>query len=149
MSAPDCLITACGAVTLPSDFDILRPFSSSTKPCVSTTSNGARPRVPQDSSKEDWNQPRCWSDPSRYITVSAPPSRLRLIPASEGKCTGSSSTNACVEPESNQTSRMSFTLCHSYESESGLRKRAAAPGAYQALAPSCSKASAMRLLTRA
>ena len=25
MSAPDCLITSCGAVTLPSDFDILRP----------------------------------------------------------------------------------------------------------------------------
>src|SRR4026209_1570957 len=47
MSAPDCLITSCGAVTLPSDFDILRPCSSSTKPWVSTTSNGARPRGPQ------------------------------------------------------------------------------------------------------
>ncbi len=34
-------------LTLPSDFDILRPSSSSTKPWVSTTSNGARPRVPQ------------------------------------------------------------------------------------------------------
>ena len=61
MSAPDCLITSCGAVTLPSDFDILRPCSSSTKPCVSTTSKGARPRVPQLSSSEEWNQPRCWS----------------------------------------------------------------------------------------
>ena len=38
MSAPDCLITSCGAMTLPSDFDILRPSSSRTKPCVSTTS---------------------------------------------------------------------------------------------------------------
>ena len=38
---------------LPSDFDILRPFSSSTNPCVSTTSNGARPRVPQLSSSEE------------------------------------------------------------------------------------------------
>ena len=61
MSAPDCLMTSCGAVTLPSDFDILRPCSSSTKPWVSTTSKGARPRVPQDSSSEEWNQPRCWS----------------------------------------------------------------------------------------
>src|SRR6267378_3279519 len=113
MSAPDCLITSCGAVTLPCDFDILCPCSSSTKPCVSTTSKGARPRVPQLSSSEDWNQPRCWSEPSRYMTVSRPPSLLRLIPASEGKCTGSSSTKACVEPESNQTSRMSSTFCHS------------------------------------
>ena len=110
MSAPDCLITSCGAVTLPNDFDILRPCSSSTKPCVSTTSKGARPRVPQLSSSEEWNQPRCWSLPSRYITVSLPPSTLRLMPASCGKCTGSSSTKACVEPESNQTSRMSSTF---------------------------------------
>ena len=36
-------------MTLPSDFDILRPSSSSTKPCVSTASYGARPRVPQAS----------------------------------------------------------------------------------------------------
>ena len=81
-------MTSCGAVTLPSDFDILRPCSSSTKPWVSTTSYGARPRVPQLSSSEEWNQPRCWSEPSRYITVSAPPSGLRLMPASAGKCFG-------------------------------------------------------------
>ena len=61
MSAPDSLITFCGSTVLPSDFDILRPFSSSVKPWVSTTSNGARPRVPQLSSSDDWNQPRCWS----------------------------------------------------------------------------------------
>src|SRR3954462_2356508 len=110
ISAPDCLMTSCGAVPLPSDFDILRPPSSSTKPCVSTTSNGARPRVPQLSSSDEWNQPRCWSEPSRYITVSLPPSTLRLMPASDGKCSGSSSTKACVEPESNQTSQMSSTF---------------------------------------
>ena len=62
------------------------------------------------SSSEEWNQPRCWSVPSRYITVSLPPSTLRLMPASCGKCTGSSSTKACVEPESNQTSQMSSTF---------------------------------------
>ena len=53
MSAPDCFITSCGATVLPSDFDILRPCSSSTKPWVSTTSNGATPRVPQLSSSEE------------------------------------------------------------------------------------------------
>src|SRR3984957_3856346 len=146
MSAPDCAMTFCGSTVLPIDFDILRPFSSSVKPCVSTTSNGARPRVPQLSNSDDWNQPRCWSLPSRYITVSSPPSTLRLIPASPGKCTGSSSTNACVEPESNQTSQMSSTFFHS-SLASEPRKRSRAPSMYQASEPSCSKASAMRLLT--
>ncbi len=146
MSAPDCLMTSCGAVTLPVDFDILRPCSSSTKPCVSTTSNGARPRVPQASSSEDWNQPRCWSEPSRYITVSLPPSTLRLMPASCGKCTGSSSTKACVEPESNQTSQMSSTFFQ-LSLASLPRKRSRAPSLYQASAPSASKASTMRTLT--
>src|SRR5271163_2167309 len=113
MSAPESLITSCGEVTLPSDFDILCPLSSSTKPWVNTASNGARPRVPQLSSSEDWNQPRCWSEPSRYITTSEPPSCLRFMPARPGKCLASSSTNACVEPESNQTSRMSSTFCQS------------------------------------
>src|SRR6187455_3666796 len=113
MSAPESLITSCGAVTLPVDFDILRPCSSSTKPCVSTRSNGARPRVPQLSKSDEWNQPRCWSEPSRYITASGPPSCLRLMPESDGKCFGSSSTKACVEPESNQTSQISSTLVQS------------------------------------
>src|SRR5437763_1779082 len=44
MSAPLLTITSCGAVTFFSDFDILRPCSSSTNPWVSTTSNGALPR---------------------------------------------------------------------------------------------------------
>ena len=35
---------------------------------------------------------------------------LRLMPARPGKCAGSSSVKAWVEPESNQTSRMSVTL---------------------------------------
>src|SRR5713226_3178427 len=146
MSAPESFITFCGSTVLPSDFDILWPFSSSVKPWVSTTSNGARPRVPQLSNSDDWNQPRCWSDPSRYITVSSPPSSLRLMPARPGKCTGSSSTNACVEPESNQTSQMSSTFTHSSLAREP-RKRSRAPSMYQASAPSCSKASAMRLLT--
>src|SRR5450755_620020 len=146
ISAPESFITLCGSTVLPSDFDILRPFSSSVKPWVSTTSNGARPRVPQLSSNDDWNQPRCWSDPSRYITVSSPPSTLRLTPASPGKCTGSSSTNAWVEPESNQTSQMSSTFFHSSLARDP-RNRSRAPPMYQASAPSCSNASAIRALT--
>ena len=81
------------------------------------------------------------------MTVSGPPSTLRRMPARPGKCTGSSSTKAWVEPESNQTSRMSSTFCHSSLAREP-RKRSRAPAAYQASAPSCSKASAMRALTR-
>src|SRR5580704_17687079 len=139
-------MTFCGSTVLPTDFDILRPFSSSVNPWVSTISNGARPRVPQLSSSDDWNQPRCWSEPSRYITVSLPPSTLRLMPARPGKCTGSSSTKAWVEPESNQTSQISSIFFHS-SLASEPRKRSRAPSIYQGSAPSCSKASAMRLLT--
>ena len=49
--------------------------------------------------------------------MSGPPSFLRLMPARPGKCFGSSSTKAWVEPESNQTSRMSSTLCQSLVGE--------------------------------
>ena len=71
MSAPEVFITSCGDSVLPLDFDIFSsPFSSRMKPCVSTTSKGARPREPQDSKSDDWNQPRCWSEPSRYMTRS-------------------------------------------------------------------------------
>ena len=65
ISTPYLSATSCGAVTLPRDFDILRPCSSITKPSVSTALNGAAPRVPTASSNDDWNQPRCWSEPSR------------------------------------------------------------------------------------
>ena len=34
MSAPLCLMTSCGSTELPSDFDIFRPSSSTTKPWV-------------------------------------------------------------------------------------------------------------------
>ena len=51
---------------LPSDFDILRPFSSTVKPCVSTPLYGACPFCATEVSSELWNQPRCWSEPSRY-----------------------------------------------------------------------------------
>ena len=72
MSAPLSPMILSGSTTLPSDFDIFRPWPSSAKPCVRTASYGARPRVPQLSSKLDWNQPRCWSDPSRYRFARVP-----------------------------------------------------------------------------
>ena len=58
ISAPLCLITSCGSMALPSDFDIFRPCSSTTKPWVMTSRYGARPRVPMPTSSELWNQPR-------------------------------------------------------------------------------------------
>src|SRR5262245_28162693 len=39
------------------------------KPCVSTVLNGGAPFPASDNKSEDWNQPRCWSLPSRYISA--------------------------------------------------------------------------------
>ena len=58
-------MTFCGSIVLPSDFDIFRPFSSTVKPCVSTALYGAWPFWATHASSELWNQPRCWSEPSR------------------------------------------------------------------------------------
>src|SRR5262249_48722971 len=68
-----------------------------------------------------------------------------LDPSKTGEVLGDFQHEAWVEPESNQTSRMSSTFCQS-SLPRGPRKRSRAPSAYQASAPSCSKASAMRLL---
>jgi hypothetical protein len=65
MSAPFVSITFSGSMVLPRLLDIFMPLASMVKPCVSTALKGARPRVPQLSSSDDWNQPRCWSEPSR------------------------------------------------------------------------------------
>ena len=53
---------------------------------------------PPPSSSEEWNQPRCWSEPSRYMSAGQ---------RSSGRV---SSTAAWLQPESNQTSRMSVSL---------------------------------------
>jgi hypothetical protein len=57
--------TFCGATPLPFDFDIFLPSPSTTKPCVSSALYGGRPFSMHDTSSDDWNQPRCWSEPSR------------------------------------------------------------------------------------
>src|SRR5690349_19486834 len=98
MSAPYCLMMSCGATTLPSDLLILRPSASIVNPWVSTDSYGAKPLVAQLSSSDEWNQPRCWSEPSRYIEAG----NLRSV-----HCLELRSTQACVVPDSNQTSRIS------------------------------------------
>src|ERR1700733_12152159 len=41
-------------------------------PCVRTVLNGAAPLPASESSSEDWNQPRCWSLPSRYMSACQP-----------------------------------------------------------------------------
>src|SRR5437763_1219944 len=52
-------------------------------------------------SSELWNQPRYWSPPSRYIS------------AGQGSWLAGVSTAKWLEPESNQTSRMSDSLVNS------------------------------------
>ncbi len=84
-------------MVLPSDFDIFRPSSSTKKPWVRTARNGGAPRVARPTSSELWNQPRCWSLPSRYKSAGH---------VSSGR---NGSTASWLEPESNQTSRMLFS----------------------------------------
>ncbi len=97
ISAPSVSEIFCGASVLPIDLDILRPSPSTTKPCVSSDLYGGTPFIIDEVSSDEWNQPRCWSEPSRYMSA--------------GKCDTSAcdprSTVWCVEPESNQTSSVS------------------------------------------
>ena len=82
-------------------FDIARPSASCVKPCVRHSRYGAEPFSPTPISSELWNQPRYWSPPSRYISLG----QVRPFSAV--------STARWLEPESNQTSRMSFSLRNS------------------------------------
>src|SRR5574343_1725078 len=102
MSAPILSETCCGAMTLPLDLDILWPLPSTTKPCVSRALYGARPSMAQPESSEDWNQPRCWSEPSRY----------RSAGCVDTAAWEPRSTCQWVVPESNQTSSVSFILTY-------------------------------------
>ena len=64
---------------------------------------GARPYIAHAVRSDEWNQPRCWSWPSRYRSASGPVSWP--APACEPR-----STVVWVVPESNHTSRMSELL---------------------------------------
>src|SRR5271157_5834689 len=124
-----------GAMMLPRDLDIFLPFPSTTNPWVSTDLYGAIPLLPTETSSELWNQPRCWSLPSRYMLQGKASPSLSL------------STAAKLEPESNQTSRISssFTkvvLPHAQVTPRGGRK-AEASFSNQTSAPCLRTASAM------
>src|SRR5215207_1934103 len=88
---------SCGRITLPTDFDIFRPSRSIRNPCVSTSRNGGRPRVASPTSSELWNQPRCWSLPSRYRSAGQ---------VSSGR---KGNTASWLDPESNQTEDVALT----------------------------------------
>ncbi|MNY19839.1 hypothetical protein D3C86_1532930 [compost metagenome] len=112
---------------MPSDLDILRPFSSTTKPWVSRPRYGAWPSMAAPVSKEEWNQPRCWSEPSRYRSARGPWSwPIGCEPRI---------TCQWVVPESNQTSRVSLIL--SYWAASSPSSSAAS-SLNQASMPCCS-----------
>ncbi|MNC57929.1 hypothetical protein D3C75_1076220 [compost metagenome] len=83
---------------LPRDLDILRPSPSRVKPWLNTPLYGAQPLTAVLVISEELNQPRYWSEPSRY--------------RSAGNCSASRwpRTPAWDEPESNHTSIMSFSL---------------------------------------
>ena len=97
MSAPISSQTLLGSMTLPSDLDILRPWPSRVKPCETTALYGAWPLAPTEVSSELWNQPRCWSEPSRYTSAGY---------SSSGRY---SQTAFQETPESHHTSRMSLS----------------------------------------
>ena len=83
---------------------------------------------------------RSLRDTSRYLRRRRARAGLEFLALLEVK--------ACVEPESNQTSRMSSTFSPFAGIVIGRKKRAAASGAYQASAPSRWNARAMRSFTR-
>jgi hypothetical protein len=126
MSAPSVLITFWGATTLPSDFDILRPFSSTVNPWVRTPLYGARAYTASLMSSELWNQPRCWSEPSRYSSTGAWISG-RWAP-----------THSKERPESAQTSITSFTF--SYWSASAPRSSAGSSANQASMPPFSTRA---------
>src|SRR5471030_2013391 len=98
MSAPSLFDTSCGETVLPIDLDIFLPSPSTTKPCVSKALYGGAPFNIEDVSSDEWNQPRCWSEPSRYRSAGK---------ASCSLCEPRK-TVWCVVPESNQTSSVSL-----------------------------------------
>ena len=63
------------------------------KPCVKTLLKGAFPIEPSAGRSDSWNQPRCWSEPSRYkSTGRGQPAFLATL--------------CQLQPDSNHTSKM-------------------------------------------
>src|SRR5476649_2384185 len=107
MSAPSVSEIFCGASVLPSDLDIFLPSPSTVKPCVNRALYGGAPFSIDDVSSDEWNQPRCWSEPSRYRSAG----KASCLPCEPCPC-GPPSTVWWVVPESNQTSSVSLFLAY-------------------------------------
>src|SRR4051812_11469981 len=101
-SAPDLSMISCGAVTLPRDFDCFLPSPSTTQPCVTICLYGAESCAAMPQLKDELNQPRYWSPPSRYTSAGNRSVSPRV-----------SKTATHDEPESNHTSRMSVSFLKS------------------------------------
>src|SRR5699024_4392359 len=98
MSAPYFLKMSAGSTPLPRDLCMALPSPSTVQPWVTHSLKGAPlPKAPTAVSREDWNQPRYWSRPSRYMVAGQKPWSFFM----EAKW---------VEPESNQPSRVSSSL---------------------------------------
>jgi hypothetical protein len=63
---PACRILPAARRRCPATWTSCMPLPSTTKPWVSKPLYGARPSMAQPVSRMEWNQPRCWSEPSRY-----------------------------------------------------------------------------------
>ena len=119
-------------MTLPTDFDILRPSRSIRKPCVSTSVKGGRPRVASATSSDLWNQPRCWSLPSRYMSDG----QRELGRARQHRLVA----RARVEPDVEDVLLALERRCRRTSGRSSPSGRNSSSGrSYQASAPYCSK----------
>src|SRR5437868_403099 len=75
-------------------------------PCVRTVLKGGAPFPASERSSEDWNHPRCWSLPSRYMSACHGCS----LPFPWRSSARRISTAREEEPESIHTSRVSLDL---------------------------------------
>src|SRR5918993_1808162 len=127
-------MTSFGETELPADLCIALPCPSTTQPCVTTVSYGARWCAPRPTIRDELNHPRNWSPPSRYTS------------AGQRKDSYFSSTATDEEPLSNHTSRMSVSFVNSaaphFSQANPAGSKSFASRAYHASADSCSKMSA-------
>ena len=120
------------------------------KPWVRTVLNGAAPLPASESSSEDWNQPRCWSLPSRYMSAcqvfQSPVLRMLQFGARI-------KTAREEEPESIQTSSVSLDLATASAPFQSLGltsdQSSAADFSNQTFEPCCSiRSAALRTISR-
>ena len=135
-SAP-CLPTkwsaAVGFSYVP-DLEIFLPSRSTTKPCVTHVLYGARLFSAMLVMSDDWNQPRCWSVASRYMSAGSRNSGW------------TAHTALCETPLSIQTSIVSVPLIVSGGNPTSFAK-AASSNSNQIFEPRCATRSANLRMT--